>query len=187
MRFQGRIALITAGGRGIGRATAEIIGREGGTVVLVDTDKAALDEAAGAIRKGGGSAHTLVAGALDAAQVESAVQEHTRIDILVNAVGGSTIIGKPAAAIDELSLGDWQRLLHFNLTGTFLFCHAVVPVMKRQPAGKIVNISSIAGRGLSASSSAAYATAKGGIIALTRQLSLELGPFGINVNRSEER
>src|SRR5436853_514152 len=53
MRFQGRIALITAGGRGIGRATAEIIGREGGTVVLVDTDKAALDEAAGAIRKGG--------------------------------------------------------------------------------------------------------------------------------------
>ena len=186
MRFQGRIALITAGGRGIGRATAEIIGREGGTVVLVDTDKAALDEAAGAIRKGGGSAHTLVADALDAAQVEStverAVQEHTRIDILVNAVGGSTIIGKPSAPIDELSLADWQRLLHFNLTGTFLFCHAVVPVMKRQAAGKIVNISSIAGRGLSASSSAAYATAKGGIIALTRKLSLELGPFGINVN-----
>src|SRR5437868_12079291 len=89
MRFQGRIALITAGGRGIGRATAEIIGREGGTVVLVDTDKAALDEVAGAIRKGGGSAHTLVADALDAAQVESTVQrvvqEHTRIDILVNA------------------------------------------------------------------------------------------------------
>jgi NAD(P)-dependent dehydrogenase (short-subunit alcohol dehydrogenase family) len=186
MRFQGRIALITAGGRGIGRATAEIIGREGGTVVLVDTDKAALDEAAGTIRKDGGSAYTLVADALDAAQVEStvqrAVQEHTRIDVLVNAVGGSTIIGKPAAAIDELSLGDWQRLLHFNLTGTFLFCHAVVPVMKRQAAGKIVNISSIAGRGLSASSSAAYATAKGGIIALTRKLSLELGPFGINVN-----
>src|SRR5207247_7944665 len=67
-------------------------------------------------------------------------------------------------------------------TGTFLFCHAVVPVMKRQAAGKIVNISSIAGRGLSASSSAAYATAKGGIIALTRKLSLELGPHGINVN-----
>ncbi len=176
MRFQGLIALITAGGRGIGRATAEIIGREGGTVVLVDTDKAALDEAAGALRKGGGTAHTLVADALDAAQVESTVQrivqEHRRIDILVNAVGGSTIIGKPSAPIDELSLADWQRLLHFNLTGTFLFCHAIVPVMKRQAAGKIVNISSIAGRGLSASSSAAYATAKGGIIALTRKLSL---------------
>jgi NAD(P)-dependent dehydrogenase (short-subunit alcohol dehydrogenase family) len=186
MRFQGRIALITAAGSGIGRATAEIIGREGGTVIAVDTDKAALDEAADAIRKAGGVAHTLVADALDAGQVESAVQrvvqEHRRIDILVNAVGGSTIIGSPAAAIDELSLADWQRLLHFNLTGTFLFTHAVVPVMKRQAAGKIVNISSIAGRGLSPSSSSAYATAKGGIIALTRKLSIELGPFGINVN-----
>src|SRR5882724_6834829 len=186
MRFQGRIALVTAGGRGIGRATAEIIGREGGTVVLVDTDKAAREEAAGATRERGGAAHALAADALDAAQVESVVQrtlqEHQRIDILVNAVGGSTIIAKPAAPIDELSLADWQRLLNFNLTGTFLFCHAVVPLMKRQAAGKIVNISSIAGRGLSASSSAAYATAKGGIIALTRKLSIELGPFGINVN-----
>src|SRR2546426_4135411 len=186
MRFQGRIALITARGRGVGRATAEIIGREGGTALLVDPGKAPFDEAAGAIRKAGGTAHAIVADALDAAQVEGVVQrtvqEQTRIDILVNAVGGSTIIGKPGAPIDELSLADWQRLLHFNLTGTFLFCHAVVPVMKRQAAGKIVNISSIAGRGLSASSSAAYATAKGGIIALTRKLSIELGPFGININ-----
>jgi NAD(P)-dependent dehydrogenase (short-subunit alcohol dehydrogenase family) len=186
MRFQGRTALITAGGRGIGRATAEIIGREGGTVVLVDTDKAALDETMGAVRAAGGTANTLVADALDAAQVDSVVQrslqDFGRLDILVNAVGGSTIIGKPAAPIDELSLADWQRLLHFNLTGTFLFCHAVVPVMKRQRAGKIVNISSIAGRGLSESSSSAYATAKGGIIALTRKLAFELGPHGITVN-----
>ena len=186
MRFTGKVALITAAGRGIGRATAEIIGREGGTVVLVDTDKAALDEAIGAVRAGGGTAHTLVADALDAAQVEATVQrtaqDHGRIDILVNAVGGSTIIGKPAAPIDEISLADWQRLLHFNLTGTFLFCHAVVPIMKRQRAGKIVNISSIAGRGLSESSSSAYATAKGGIIALTRKLAFELGPHGITVN-----
>ena len=180
------MALITAGGRGIGRATAEIIGREGGVVVLVDTDKAALDEAAGAVRAEGDTAHTIVADALDAAQVEAVVQrvvqDHGRIDILVNAVGGSTIIGKPAAPIDELSLADWQKLLHFNLTGTFLFCHAVVPVMKGQRAGKIVNISSIAGRGLSESSSSAYATAKGGIIALTRKLAFELGPYGITVN-----
>jgi NAD(P)-dependent dehydrogenase (short-subunit alcohol dehydrogenase family) len=177
-RFEGRIALITAAGRGIGRATAEIITREGGTVIAVDRDKDALDQLKGV--------HAMAADALDEAQVADvvarAVDTHRRIDILVNAVGGSTIIGKPAAPVDELPLEDWQRLLHFNLTGTFLFCHAVVPVMKRQRAGKIVNISSIAGRGLSPSSSSAYATAKGGIIALTRKLSHELGPYGVTVN-----
>ena len=140
MRFQGRVALITAAGRGIGRATAEIIGREGGTVVAVDRDKAAVEDVAGAIRTAGGVADSIVADGLDAAQVDDVVRRtvatHQRIDILVNAVGGSTIIGKPAAAVEELSLADWQQLLDFNLTGTFLFLHAVVPVMKRQRAGK---------------------------------------------------
>jgi NAD(P)-dependent dehydrogenase (short-subunit alcohol dehydrogenase family) len=84
--------------------------------------------------------------------------------------------------VDELTLDEWQRMLHFNLTGTFLFCNAVAPVMKRQRGGKIVNISSIAGRGLSPTSSSAYATAKGGIIAFTRKLSFELGPYGVTVN-----
>jgi NAD(P)-dependent dehydrogenase (short-subunit alcohol dehydrogenase family) len=186
MRFQGRIALISAAGRGIGRATAEIIGREGGTVVAVDNDKDALESVVGAIRTGGGAAHGLPADALDAVQVEDVVRRtvdaHGRIDVLVNAVGGSTIIGKPAAAVEDLTLAEWQQLLHFNLTGTFLFTHAVVPVMKRQRSGKIVNISSIAGRGKSPTSSSAYATAKGGIIALTQKLSLELGPYNVNIN-----
>jgi len=139
-----------------------------------------------ALSDAGGRAHGLGADALDASQVQDTVdrvvREHTRIDILVNAVGGSTIIRDSAATIDELTLADWQRLIDFNLTGTFLFCHAVVPVMKRQRGGKIVNLSSIAGRGLSESSSSAYAAAKGGIIALTRKLSIELGPSGITVN-----
>jgi NAD(P)-dependent dehydrogenase (short-subunit alcohol dehydrogenase family) len=114
--------------------------------------------------------------------VDQVVRDHGRIDVLVNAVGGSTIIREPAAPIDALSLADWQRLLDFNLTGTYLFCHAVVPVMKRQRAGKIVNLSSVAGRGISDSSSSAYAAAKGGIRAFTTKLGRELGPFGINVN-----
>jgi len=186
MRFDGKVALISAAGAGIGRATAGIIGREGGTVVAVDVDQGALDRLTTEIAGAGGRALGIRADALDAASVEDtvrrAVDAHGRIDILVNAVGGSTIIPRPAANIDELTLEEWQKLLHFNLTGTFLFSHAVIPVMKRQKSGKIVNLASIAGRGLSRGSSSAYATAKGGIIALTRKLSLELGPHGITVN-----
>ena len=186
MRFTGQVALITAGASGIGKATAEIMAAEGGTVVLVDTDEGRMDKVVAALRDAGGRAHGVRADALDAAQVQAVVdrvlREHARIDILVNAVGGSTVIRDSAATVDNLSLADWQKLIDFNLTGTFLFSHAVVPVMKRQGSGKIVNLASIAGRGVSESSSSAYAAAKGGIIAFTRKLSLELGPSGITVN-----
>src|SRR5213596_3992145 len=186
MRFTERVALITAAGSGIGRATAEIIGGEGGIVVGVDTDKGRLEEAMGAIRRAGGQAHARPADALDPAQVrdvvDGVVREFGRVDILVNAVGGSTIIARPAATVDELTLAEWQRLIAFNLDATFLFCHTVAPVMKRQRSGKIVNISSIAGRGISPTSSSSYAAAKGGIIAFTRKLAHELGPFGVTVN-----
>ena len=186
MRFKGKVALITAAASGIGRATADIIGREGGQIAAVDTERERLDAAVAQIRAGGGEAHPYHADALDSQQVDSVVADAAkrfgRIDILVNAVGGSTIIAKPAAEIDELTLAEWQALLHFNLTGTFLFTHAVLPVMKRQKSGKIVNLASIAGRGKSSASSSAYATAKGGIIALTTKLASELGPYGITVN-----
>jgi NAD(P)-dependent dehydrogenase (short-subunit alcohol dehydrogenase family) len=186
MRFEGKMALITAAASGIGRATAGIIGAEGGTVVLVDTDEDRLNRAVAEIKASGGTAHAQCADALDAKLVgrvvEDTVGDLGRIDILVNAVGGSTIIGRPAATVDELTFDDWQRLIAFNLDGTFLFCNAVVPVMKRQRSGKIVNIASIAGRGISPSSSSAYAAAKGGIMAFTTKLANELGPFGITVN-----
>ena len=185
-RFAGRVALITAAASGIGRATAEIISAEGGQVVAIDTNPDRLGDLLGAIEQAGGRAAGRVADALDPAQVAEAVAwtaaTFGTIDILVNAVGGSTVIARPAATMEQLSLADWQKLIAFNLDGTFLFCHEVIPVMKRQRHGKIVNLASIAGRGLSVSSSAAYAAAKGGIIALTKKLVGELGPYGINVN-----
>jgi NAD(P)-dependent dehydrogenase (short-subunit alcohol dehydrogenase family) len=152
----------------------------------VDSDEGRLKTVVDGLVAAGGRAHGRRADALDPAQVEdvvaSAVRDLGRIDILVNAVGGSTIISRPAATVDELTLADWQRLIAFNLDGTFLFSHAVAPVMKRQGSGKIVNLSSVAGRGISGSSSSAYAAAKGGIIAFTRKLAHELGPHGVTVN-----
>jgi len=186
MRFTDKVALITAAASGIGQATAEIMVREGAIVITVDIDQGRLDDTVAALRAAGGRAHARRADVLDAAAVDalvnSAAREFGAIDILVNAVGGSTIIPHPGAEMDQLTFEDWRRLIAFNLDGTFLCCHAVAPIMKRQRRGKIVNISSIAGRGLSAASSAAYAAAKGGIIAFTRKIAFELGPWGINVN-----
>ncbi|HYZ20893.1 MAG TPA: SDR family NAD(P)-dependent oxidoreductase, partial [Rhodopila sp.] len=156
---------------------------EGAKIVCVDNHPERLDTAAQAL---GPNAYPRLCDALEQAQVdavvEDTVKEFGRIDILVNAVGGSTIIAKPSANVEEHSLDDWQRVIRFNLDGTFLFTHAVVPIMKRQKSGKIVNLASIAGRGMSAASGSAYAAAKGGIIAFTRKLSYELGPFNININ-----
>jgi len=186
MRFKDKVALITAVGSGIGRATADIMAAEGAVIIGVDNDERRLAMAMEAMNMSGGRAIGRPCNALDEAEVNEVVdwaaKQYGSIDILVNAVGGSTIIEKPSAPLDELSFQDWQRLIDFNLSGTFLFCHAVAPEMKRRRSGKIVNLASIAGRGLSLSSSSAYSAAKGGIIAFTRKLSFELGPFGVNVN-----
>ena len=186
MRFDGTIALISGAGSGIGRATAQRIAAEDGVVIGVDLDADRLQRVVDGIEAGGGRATGVTANVLNEDEVSGVVKDcvdaHGRVDVLVNAVGGSTIIEPSGATLDEHSLDDWRALLDFNLTGTFLFSRAVIPIMKRQRSGKIVNISSVAGRGLSMSSGSAYATAKGGIIALTRKLSFELGPFGIGCN-----
>jgi NAD(P)-dependent dehydrogenase (short-subunit alcohol dehydrogenase family) len=186
MRFDGKVALITAVASGIGRATADIMAREGAVIVGVDNHAERLEKTVAEIAAAGGKAHGRQCDALDKDQVDPLVADVTRefgrIDILVNAVGGSTIIPRPSATVEELALDEWKKIIDFNLDGTFLFTHAVVPVMKRQRGGKIVNLASIAGRGRSAASSAAYAAAKGGIIAFTKKLSYEVGPYGININ-----
>src|SRR5512146_2865565 len=106
LRFPGKVALISGAGAGIGRATASIIGREGGAVVAIDVDQAALQRLAAEVD--GSRMLGIRADALDAAAVEDAVRRavaaHGRIDVLVNAVGGSTVIPRPAATLDELSL-----------------------------------------------------------------------------------
>lgn len=186
MRFRERVAIITGGGSGIGRAAAQLMAAEGGKLVLVDLDSGAMSAVAQTIEAKGGMVTTIAADVLDESAVDHMVQtalsRFDRIDILVNAVGGSTIIERSGAPVEELTLDEWERVLAFNLRGTFLCTHAVIPHMKRQGSGRIVNLSSVAARGDSPRSGAAYAAAKAGIRALTRKLAIELGPYGITCN-----
>ena len=186
MRFEGKTAVITAAGAGIGRATADILVTEGATVVAVEVEQARLDKMMADLIDAPGSVDSRCVDATAEVEVRSLVADleakYGNIDLLVNAVGGSTIVDNPSVPIDAMTFEDWKKLIDFNLDATFLLSNAIIPGMKRAGGGKIVNLASIAGRGLSVSSSSAYAAAKGGIIALTRKLSLELGPDGINVN-----
>ena len=185
-RFQDQVAVITGASDGIGRATALTMAREGASVLLVARRADKLQAVADEIIASGGRAIAIAGDATRAGLAETAVQRAEqawgRIDILVNNVGGATVIEKPGSTIDELSHADWQKLIAFNLDATFHFCHAVVPVMKRRRFGKIVNVSSVAGRGLGALSGCAYVAAKAGIIGLTKKLATEVGPWNINVN-----
>jgi NAD(P)-dependent dehydrogenase (short-subunit alcohol dehydrogenase family) len=135
MRFEGKVALITACASGIGRATADIMAREGAVIVGVDNNAERLEKAAAEITAAGGRAHGRLCNALDPSEVDPLViaiaKEFGGIDILVNAVGGSTIIPRSGATVDELSLNDWKAIIDFNLDGTFLFTHAVVPPSPR--------------------------------------------------------
>src|SRR5690348_11050120 len=114
MRFTDKVAIITAFANGIGRATAEIMAREGAIVVGVDNHPDRLETAVAALRDAGGQAHARLCDALDQRQVETAVaaieKEFGAVDILVNAVGGSTIIANSGADVDELTFEEWQRL-----------------------------------------------------------------------------
>ena len=186
MRFTGKIAVITAAASGIGRASAILIVEQGGTVIAIDTDDRRLEDMSSECSILKGKLSTYCIDATNEEVVTKTISEilktNKMIDILINAVGGSTIISNPKARVDELSLNDWKGVLNFNLDSMFIFTNAIVPLMKRQGGGKIVNLASIAGRGFSDVSSSAYAAAKGGVIAFTKKTARELGPFGITVN-----
>jgi 3-oxoacyl-[acyl-carrier protein] reductase len=186
MRFKDKVALITGGANGIGQATAMILASEGAKLAIADIEPKRLQIALEALRAHCPEAIAVEANVLDEPAVTRLVQQvidrFQRIDILVNVVGGSTTLANPNTALEHVTLEEWDRTLSFNLRGTFLCTHAVIPHMKRQNYGRIVNLSSIVGRGDTRVSNAAYATAKAGIRAFTRKLAIELGPFGITCN-----
>lgn len=185
MRFEDKVAIVTGAAGGIGSATVLLLAREGAHVAALDLDKASLDTLVAASSGSAGSITPFVADAFNPDEVQRTVQTvidwSGRIDILINCVGGSTVIANSGRPVEELEPDEWKRVLDFNLDSTFLFCRAVLPLMKQQRSGKIVNLSSRSATGLGSTPSA-YAAAKAGIVAFTTRVANEAGPFGVNVN-----
>lgn len=180
MRFKDKVAIVTGGARGIGKAIAVRMAEEGAAVVVVDKDSDTLKDTVEGIKKKGGQALAMVG---DMTRVEdinrmvqTTIERFGRIDILINNVGLFTF--EPFLDTKE---EEWDRLLALNLKSTMLCSKAVLKEMVKKSYGKIVNISSDAARvGLAAQAS--YSAAKAGVIGLTRTLAREMARHNININ-----
>jgi len=181
LNLQNRIAIVTGGSRGIGRAAVDCFAELGASVVInYLKDERAAAATVNAAQKLGVEALAVQADVSreDEAQhlIDAEVERFGRVDFLVCNAG----IWE-GATVDEMSEEVWDRTIDLNLKGTWTVCHAVVPHMKRQKFGRIVIVSSTAGQRGEANVSN-YAASKGGQISFTKSLAAELGPFGINVN-----
>ena len=177
IRFPGRTVLVTGAGHGIGRGIAHAFAGLGARTIAADLNAAGLGEtSAGAPEP----LETRTFDVSDRTAVQAAVASIGTVDILVHSAGG--VRGQVGRPVEDIPEADWHAILAANLTGAFLVAQAVIPAMKAAKRGRIVNISSGAGIGVSLTGIQAYAAAKAGEIGLTRQLAHELGPFGITVN-----
>ncbi|MBW4438327.1 MAG: SDR family oxidoreductase [Pleurocapsa minor GSE-CHR-MK-17-07R] len=182
--FTGHTVIVTGAGHGIGRALCVAFAAHGAHVWATDILAGPLDETQAACEAAGGMCTTRVVdvrdrdGAIQLAEQASA--EHGHVSVLVYNAGG--VLGQVGKPMDEVTPDEWQGILDVNLSGAFWFAQAVVPGMKRAGHGRIITISSGAGLNISLTGIQAYATAKAGIIHLSRQLAHELGQFGITVN-----
>jgi 2-hydroxycyclohexanecarboxyl-CoA dehydrogenase len=176
-RLQGRVAIVTGAGRGIGRAIAEKLAAEGAVLVAADIDEAAAKQTADDL---GGDATGVRADVTSresvAAMADEATARFGRIDVLVNNAGWDV-----AGPFVDSDPADWDRIIAINLYGVLHACHAVLPVMAAQKHGAVVNIGSDAGR-VGSSGEAVYSAAKGGVIAFTKTLAREQARHGVRVN-----
>jgi len=181
--FSGRVAVVTGAAHGFGRAIAVAFAERGATVWACDVVEEELRETHDLCVSAGGRCEVRVVDVSDKPAVERFVGESAargRIDILVNNAGG--VLGQVGRPLEQISQEDWQSIFDVNVSGAFFTTQAVAPMMKAARYGRIVNISSGAGLGISLTGIQAYASAKAAQIGLTRQLAHELGPWNITVN-----
>ncbi len=175
--FDGKVAVVTGAAHGFGRTIAQGFADRGARVHACDVNAAGLEET---VKLCGEKTTVHVLDVGNRTDVQALVPTFGEVDILVNNAGG--VRGQVGRPIEEISESDWQTIFDVNLSGAFFMAQAVAPTMKSRKAGRIINISSGAGLGISLTGIQAYASAKAGQIGLTRQLAHELGPWGITVN-----
>ncbi|MBN9583740.1 MAG: SDR family oxidoreductase [Afipia sp.] len=168
-----KVAWITGGGSGIGLAGAQALAKDGWTVVISGRRKEVVDEAAAAIVKAGGKAEAMaldVASAADAEKVARAiVAKYGRIDLLVNSAG----LNVPKRSWQEVTTEGWDKVVDVNLNGLMYCIHAVLPTMRAQKDGCIINVASWAGRHVSRLTGPAYTATKHAVVALTHSFNME--------------
>jgi NAD(P)-dependent dehydrogenase (short-subunit alcohol dehydrogenase family) len=180
MRLEGRKALVTGAGRGIGRGVALGLAREGAAVVVSDVDKASGEAVADEIRQAGGTAHFVAADVSKESDVQQMVSEAARqlggLNILVNNAGIEIV--SPVTAITE---EEWDRLMSINVKGVFFCCKHALPVMAEGGGGSVINMASAAGIiGLPLLS--LYCASKGAVVLFTKALAQEYKEAGVRVN-----
>ena len=184
-RLEGRVAIVTGGGHGIGRAYAARLAAEGARVVIAEIDEQAALAVAQQLSAGGAEALGVRTDVSDPASTErmaaAAIERFGRIDVLVNNAAIFATVPMSRSPFDQITVDEWDRMMTVNLRGTWLASCAVIPQMRKQGYGKIINISS--GTALKGSPSRIhYVTSKAGILGFTKTLANEVGKDNICVN-----